>query len=165
MNKSNKVYTLLYIVHKANSNRLINTMTSSIYFTSTRNVRENDIINAFENKLQIGKIYDGNVNIIPVSNKNYNHVFFNITWNETSEAAKFVSELISKSSVKVYHNHGYWLCRMNRNPLKLRNKSTACIKFSSLRNPNPVPVPLLIPVPVPVSADIFSEEEDFYVIN
>ena len=138
-------------------------MTSSIYFTSTRNVRENDIINAFENKLQIGKIYDGNVNIIPVSNKNYNHVFFNITWNETSEAAKFVSELISKSSVKVYHNHGYWLCRMNRNPLKLRNKSVACIKFSSLRNPNPVPVPLL--VPVPVSADIFSEEEDFYVIN
>ena len=140
-------------------------MTSSIYFTSTRNIRENDIINAFENKLQIGKIYDGNVNIIPVSNKNYNHVFFNITWNETSEAAKFVSELISKSSVIVYHNHGYWLCRMNRNPLKLRNKSTACIKFSSLRNPNPVPVPLLIPVPVPVSADIFSEEEDFYVIN
>ena len=122
-------------------------MTSSIYFTSTRNVRENDIINAFENKLQIGKIYDGNVNIVPVSNQD------------------FVSELISKSSVKVYHNHGYWLCRMNRNPLKLRNKSTACIKFSSLRNPNPVPVPLLIPVPVPVSADIFSEEEDFYVIN
>jgi hypothetical protein len=161
LNKSNKVYTLVYIVHKANYSYSLYTMTSSIYFTSTRNVRENDIINAFEKKLQIGKIYDGNVNIIPVSNKNYNHVFFNITWNETLEAATFVSELISKSSVKVYHNHGYWLCRMNRNPLKLRNKSVACIKFSSLRNPVPVPVP------VPVSADIFkfNEEDDFYVIN
>ena len=143
-------------------------MTSSIYFTSTRNIRENDVINAFENKLCLGKIYDGNVNIVPVSNQDYNHVFFNIKWNETSEAAKFVSEFILKSSVKVYHNHGYWLCRMNRNPLKLRNKSAACIKFTSLRNPNPVPVPLplplLIPLPVPVSATMFNED-DFYVIN
>ena len=143
-------------------------MTSSIYFTSTRNIRENDIINAFENKLQLGKIDEGNVNIVPVSNQDYNHVFFNITWNETSEAATFFSELILKSSVKVFHNHnhGYWLCRMNRNPLKLRNKSAACIKFASLINTNPVPVPVprLIPLPVPVSAAMFNED-DFYVIN
>jgi hypothetical protein len=136
-------------------------MTSSIYFTSTRNVRENDIINAFENKLCLGKIDEG-INIVPVSNQDYNHVFLNITWNETLEAAKFVSELISKSSVKVYHNHGYWLCRMNRNPLKLRKKSAACIKFASLRNLNPVPVP--VPLPVPVTAAMFNED-DFYVIN
>ena len=136
-------------------------MTSSIYFTSTRNVRENDIINAFENKLCLGKIDEG-INIVPVSNQDYNHVFLNITWNETLEAAKFVSELISKSSVKVFHNHGYWLCRMNRNPLKLRKKSAACIKFVSLRNLNPVPVP--VPLPVPVTAAMFNED-DFYVIN
>lgn len=136
-------------------------MTSSIYFTSTRNVRENDIINAFENKLCLGKIDEG-INIVPVSNQDYNHVFLNITWNETLEAAKFVSELISKSSVKVFHNHGYWLCRMNRNPLKLRKKSAACIKFASLRNLNPVPVP--VPLPVPVTAAMFNED-DFYVIN
>ena len=137
-------------------------MTSSIYFTSTRNIRENDIINAFENKLCLGKIDEG-INIVPVSNQDYNHVFLNITWNETLEAAKFVSELISKSSVKVFHNHGYWLCRMNRNPLKLRNKSAACIKFASLRNMNPIPIPRLVAVPVPVSA-VFNED-DFYVIN
>jgi len=128
---------------------------SSIYFTSTRNVKVNDIINAFENKLNIGKIVEENVNIVPVSNQNYNHVFFNIEWNETEEAAKFVSELISKSSIKVYHNKGYWLCRMNRHPLKLRNKTTACIKFVSLTNPNP------IPLPVPYMFN----EDDFYVIN
>ena len=141
-------------------------MTSSIYFTSTRNVRENDIINAFENKLQLGKIDEGNVNIVPVPNQDYNHVFFNITWNETTEAATFFSELILKSSVKVFHNHGYWLCRMNRNPLKLRNKSAACIKFASLINTNPVPVPVpfLIPLPLLIPAAIFNED-DFYVIN
>lgn len=138
-------------------------MTSSIYFTSTRNIRENDIINAFENKLCLGKIDEG-INIVPVLNQDYNHVFLNITWNETLEAAKFVSELISKSSVKVFHNHGYWLCRMNRNPLKLRKKSAACIKFASLRNLNPVPVPVPLPVPVPVTAAMFNED-DFYVIN
>ena len=141
-------------------------MTSSIYFTSTRNVRENDIINAFENKLQLGKIDEGNVNIVPVPNQDYNHVFFNITWNETTEAATFFSELILKSSVKVFHNHGYCLCRMNRNPLKLRNKSAACIKFASLINTNPVPVPVpfLIPLPLLIPAAIFNED-DFYVIN
>jgi hypothetical protein len=53
---------------------------------------------------------------------------------------------------------------MNRNPLKLRNKSTACIKFASLKNLNPVPVPRLVAVPVPVSAAVFNED-DFYVIN
>ncbi len=164
MDKSNKVYTSIYIVHiRQNYSYRSIRMTSSIYFTSTRNIRENDIINAFENKLKIGKIYDGNVNIVPVSNQDYNHVFFNITWNETSEAAKFVGELISKSSVKVYHNHGYWLCRMNRNPLKLRNKSAACIKFASLRNMNPRLIAVPVPVPVPVSA-VFNED-DFYVIN
>ena len=49
---------------------------SSIYFTSTRNFKVNDIINAFENKLRLGKIVEGNVNIVPVQNQNYNHVFF-----------------------------------------------------------------------------------------
>ena len=121
---------------------------SSIYFTSTRNVKVNDIINAFENKLRLGKIVQGNVNIVPVSKQNYNHVFFYIEWNKTEEAAKFVSELISKSSIKVYHNKGYWLCRMNRNPLKLRNKTTACIKFASTTNPD---------------TNNFNED-DFYVI-
>jgi hypothetical protein len=53
---------------------------------------------------------------------------------------------------------------MNRNPLKLRNKSAACIKFASLRNMNPLPVPRLVAVPVPVSATMFNED-DFYVIN
>jgi hypothetical protein len=134
---------------------------SSIYFTSTRNIKESDIINAFENKLRLGKIVEGNVNIVPVSKQDYNNVFFYIEWNETEEAAKFVSELISKSSIKVYHNKGYWLCRMNRNPLKLRNKTAACIKFASITNPNPVPV--TVPVPTP---DINNfNEDDFYVIN
>jgi hypothetical protein len=131
---------------------------SSIYFTSTRNIKESDIINTFENKLRLGKIVEGNVNIVPVSKQDYNHVFFYIEWNETPEAAKFVSELILKSSIKVYHNKGYWLCRMNRNPLKLRNKTAACIKFASITNPNPVPVP----VPTP---DNNFNEDDFYVIN
>jgi hypothetical protein len=131
---------------------------SSIYFTSTRNVKVNDIINAFENKLRLGKIIEGNVNIVPVQNQNYNHVFFCIEWNETEEAAKFVGELISKSSIKVYHNKGYWLCRMNRNPLKLRNKRAACITFASTTNPTLVP-----PLDVP-SSEIFNED-DFYVIN
>lgn len=49
---------------------------SSIYFTSTRNIKESDIINTFENKLRLGKIVEGNVNIVPVSKQDYNHVFF-----------------------------------------------------------------------------------------
>jgi hypothetical protein len=134
---------------------------SSIYFTSTRNIKESDIINTFENKLRLGKIVEGNVNIVPVSKQDYNHVFFYIEWNETPEAAKFVSELISKSSIKVYHNKGYWLCRMNRNPLKLRNKTATCIKFASTTNPIPVPVP----VPTPDYIINHFNEDDFYVIN
>ena len=46
---------------------------------------------------------------------------------------------------------------MNRNPLKLRNKTAACIKFASITNPSPVPVPV---------PDINNfNEDDFYVIN
>ena len=45
---------------------------------------------------------------------------------------------------------------MNRNPLKLRNKTAACIKFASITNPNPVPVP---------TPDNNFNEDDFYVIN
>jgi hypothetical protein len=135
---------------------------SSIYFTSTRNTKESDIINAFENKLHLGKIDDKNVNIIPVLKKDYNHVFFNITWNETDEATQFVSELISNSSIKVYHNQGYWLCRMNRNPLKLRNKKAASIKFACVTSPSPTKK-TSVPVPVPEINNF--NEDDFYVIN
>jgi hypothetical protein len=148
--------------------------TSSIYFTSTRNTKESDIINTFENKLRLGKIDDENVNIIPVLKKDYNHVFFNITWNDTEEATHFVSELISNSSIKVYHNQGYWLCRMNRNPLKLRNKKVACIKFACVTNPTeektlvPTSPPPLAPAPAPAPASYvtnFFDEDEFYVIN
>jgi len=137
---------------------------SSIYFTSTRSTKESDIINVFENKLHLGKIDDKNVNIIPVLKKDYNHVFFNITWNETDEATQFVSELISNSSIKVYHNQGYWLCRMNRNPLKLRNKKAASIKFACVTSPSPK-TKTSVPFPVPVPEINNFNEDDFYVIN
>ena len=60
------------------------------------------------------------INIVPVSNKNYNHVFFKIQWNDTIDTANFVNELIINSSVKVHHNKGCWVCRMSKHPLKMR---------------------------------------------
>ena len=96
-------------------------MYSCIYFTATRNITTSDIINVFENVLHLGTIYEKHVNIVPVLNKNYNHVFFKIQWNDTIESANFVNELVINSSIKVYHNKGYWVCRMSKNPLKLRN--------------------------------------------
>ena len=129
-------------------------MTSNIYFTSTRQVRENDIINAFENELRLGKIHEGNVAIVPVLKRGYNHVFFNIKWNETVEAAEFVKELTSKSSAKIYHNRGYWLCRLNRNP---RTNSSPCITGATLVNPKHS-----------LAVATYNNdwcEDDFYVIN
>ena len=96
-------------------------MYSCIYFTATRNITTSDIINVFENVLHLGTIYEKHVNIVPVLNKNYNHVFLKIQWNDTIESANFVNELVINSSIKVYHNKGYWVCRMSKNPLKLRN--------------------------------------------
>lgn len=107
---------------------------SCIYFTATRNITASDIINVFENVLNIGTINQEYVNIVPVLNKNYNHVynhvFFKIQWNDTVDAANFVNEILVNSSVKVYHNKGYWVCRTSKNPLKMRH-SKRCVKFAS----------------------------------
>jgi len=141
-------------------------MTSSIYFTATRNIRANDVIRAFEKHLKLGKICENDINIVPVLKKEYNHVFLNITWNETFEAAKFVSELISKSNIKIYHNKGFWLCRLNRNPLKFR-RGSKCVKFSSISNPCSVEVTeaAAAEIEVEVSESNNFCEDDFYVIN
>jgi hypothetical protein len=104
-------------------------MISCIYFTATRNITASDIINVFENVLNIGTINQEYVNIVPVLNKNYNHVFFKIQWNDTVDAANFVNEILVNSSVKVHHNKGYWVCRMSKNPLKMRT-SKRCIKVA-----------------------------------
>jgi len=130
--------------------------TSSIYFTATRNIKATDIINAFVNKLHLGNIDEEYINIVPVTKKDYNHVFFSIEWNETEEAEKFISELISKSSIKVYHNKGYWLCRMNRDPLKLRNKKAECIKFAST---------VVAEKSNTTSVSHMFNDDEFYVIN
>jgi hypothetical protein len=105
-------------------------MISCIYFTATRNITASDIVNVFENVLNIGTISQEYVNIVPVLNKNYNHVFIKIKWNDTVYAANFVNEILVNSSVKVYHNKGYWVCRMSKNPLKMRH-SKRCVKFAS----------------------------------
>ena len=105
-------------------------MISCIYFTATRNITASDIVNVFENVLNIGTISQEYVNIVPVLNKNYNHVFIKIKWNDTVDAANFVNEILVNSSVKVYHNKGYWVCRMSKNPLKMRH-SKRCVKFAS----------------------------------
>lgn len=94
-------------------------MCSCIYFTATRSIKACDIINVFENVLHLGIIYDKCINIVPVMNKNYNHIFLKIQWNDSIETANFVNELVINSSIKIYHNKGYWVCRMSRNPLKL----------------------------------------------
>lgn len=105
-------------------------MNSSIYFTATRNITVHDIIHVFENVLNLGNIYQEYINIVPVLNQNYNHVFFKIKWNNTIETANFVNELVVNSSVKIHHNKGYWVCRMNKHPLKVRH-SKRCLHFAS----------------------------------
>jgi|DEB19_MinimDraft_3_1074340.scaffolds.fasta_scaffold53019_1 hypothetical protein len=105
-------------------------MVSCLYFTATRNITASDIVHVFENVLNIGIIYQEYVNIVPVLNKNYNHVFLKIQWNDTIETANFVNEIVVNSSIKVYHNKGYWVCRMSKNPLKLRH-SKMCVKIAS----------------------------------
>jgi hypothetical protein len=105
-------------------------MVSCLYFTATRNITASDIVQVFENVLNIGIIYQEYVNIVPVLNKNYNHVFLKIQWNDTIETANFVNEIVVNSSIKVHHNKGYWVCRMSKNPLKLRH-SKRCVKVAS----------------------------------
>jgi len=105
-------------------------MVSCLYFTATRNITASDIVHVFENILNIGIVYKEYVNIVPVLNKNYNHVFLKIQWNDTIETANFVNEIVVNSSIKVYHNKGYWVCRMSKNPLKLRH-SKMCVKVAS----------------------------------
>ena len=105
-------------------------MISCIYFTATRSVTVFDIIDVFENILNIGIVHKEYINIVPVLNKNYNHVFLKIQWNDTIETANFVNEIVVNSSIKVHHNKGYWVCRMSRNPLKMR-ASKHCIKVAS----------------------------------
>ena len=105
-------------------------MVSCIYFTATRNIMVSDIIDVFENILNLGFVYQEYVNIVPVLNKNYNHVFLKIQWNDAIETANFVNEIVVNSYVKVYHNKGYWVCRMSKNPLKLRH-SKRCVKVAS----------------------------------
>ena len=105
-------------------------MVSCLYFTATRNVMASDIVHVFEHVLNIGIVYEEYVNIVPVLNKNYNHVFLKIQWNDTIETANFVNEIVVNSSIKVNHNKGYWVCRMSRNPLKMR-ASKHCIKVAS----------------------------------
>ena len=130
-------------------------MQSSIYFTATRNIRASDVVDVFENILKLGKVCEECVNIVPVMYKNYNHVFFKIEWNDAAATADFVSELILKSSIKINHNKGYWLCRMNRHPLKMR--ALKFVKFASIYKET-----------VEVKEDVKveeEEEEDFYVIT
>jgi hypothetical protein len=105
-------------------------MVSGIYFTATRNIIASDVVHVFENVLNLGKVCAEYVNIVPVLDKNYNHVFLKIQWNYAVETANFVNELVINSYVKVYHNKGYWVCRMSKNPLKMRT-SKRSIKVAS----------------------------------
>ena len=105
-------------------------MVSGIYFTATRNIIASDVVHVFENVLNLGKVCAEYVNIVPVLDKNYNHVFFKIQWTDAVETANFVNELVINSYVKVYHNKGYWVCRMSKNPLKMRT-SKRSIKVAS----------------------------------
>ena len=159
-------------------------MISCIYFTATRNVTVFDIVDVFENILNIGIVYKEYINIVPVLNKNYNHVFFKIQWNDTIDTANFVNELIINSSVKVHHNKGYWVCRMSKDPLKMRT-SKRCIKVaffdcdnsesesvseSESQEQNVSIQVKEIEVTEEVSTTeedkkVSNEEEDFYVIN
>jgi hypothetical protein len=131
-------------------------MRSSIYFTATRNIRTSDVVNVFENILKLGKVCEEYVNIVPVMNKNYNHIFLKIEWNDTNATADFVSELIKNSSIKINHNKGYWLCRMNRHPLKMR--ALKFVKFASIYKET-------VEVKKTVEVKEEEEEEDFCVIT
>ena len=55
----------------------------------------------------------------------------------------------------MYHNKGYWLCRMNRNPLKLRNKKAECIKFAST----------VVAEKSNTTVSHMFNDDEFYVIN
>lgn len=136
-------------------------MRSSIYFTATRNIRTSDVVNVFENILKLGKVCKEYVNIVPVMNKNYNHIFLKIEWNDTTATADFVSELIINSSIKINHNKGYWLCRMNRHPLKMR--ALKFVKFASIYKET---VEVKETVKVKETVEVKEEEEeDFCVIT
>ena len=138
-------------------------MRSSIYFTATRNIRASDVVDVFERLLNLGKVCEECVNIVPVMYKNYNHVFLKIEWNDTAASADFVSELILKSSIKINHNKGYWLCRMNRHPLKMRELKF--VKFASIYKET---VEVKEDINENVKEDVKveeEEEEDFYVIT
>ena len=137
-------------------------MRSSIYFTATRNIRTSDVVNVFENILKLGKVCEEYVNIVPVMNKNYNHIFLKIEWNDTTATADFVSELIINSSIKINHNKGYWLCRMNRHPLKMR--ALKFVKFASIYKET-VEVIETVKVKETVEVKEEEEEEDFCVIT
>jgi hypothetical protein len=161
-------------------------MVSCIYFTATRNVTVFDIVDVFENILNIGIVFKEYINIVPVPNKNYNHVFFKIQWNDTIDSANFVNEILVNSSVKVHHNKGYWVCRMSKNPLKMRtSKRRIKVAFfdcddseseceseseSESQEQNVTIQVKEIEVTEEVSTNVgedkvSNEEEDFYVIN
>ena len=159
-------------------------MISCIYFTATRNVTVFDIVDVFENILNIGIVYKEYINIVPVPNKNYNHVFFKIQWNDTIDTANFVNELIINSSVKVHHNRGFWVCRMSKHPLKMRTSkrrikvaffdcddSESESEYQSESQEQNVSIQVKeIEVTEEVSTTVgeekdSNEEEDFYVIN
>ena len=148
-------------------------MYSCIYFTATRNITTCDIINVFENVLHIGTIYEKYINIVPVLNKNYNHIFLKIQWNDTIETANFVNELVVNSSIKIYHNKGYWVCRMSKNPLKLRN-SKQSVNVASFyyhdSDSESVSVSekeqnVTLEINEEKEKEVSIEEEDFYVIK
>ena len=155
-------------------------MISCIYFTATRSVTVFDIVDVFETVLNLGIVYKEYVNIVPVFNKNYNHVFFKIQWNDMVETANFVNELIVNASVKVHHNKGYWVCRMSKHPLKMRT-SKRCINVASFYCDNSesesqeqnvsIQVKEIQATEEKVSTNeeeekvSTNEEEDFYVIN
>jgi hypothetical protein len=153
-------------------------MISCIYFTATRNVTVFDIVDVFENILNIGIVYKEYINIVPVLDKNYNHVFFKIQWNDTIDTANFVNELIINSSVKVHHNKGYWVCRMSKNPLKMRaSKRSIKVAFFDCDNSESdsgsecesqeqnVQVKEIEVSTNGEDKVLTNEEEDFYVIN
>ena len=149
-------------------------MISCIYFTATRNVTVFDIVDVFENILNLGIVFKEYINIVPVPNKNYNHVFFKIQWNDTIDTANFVNELIINSSVKVHHNRGFWVCRMSKHPLKMRT-SKRCIKVAffdcddseseSEYQSESQEQNVSIQVKEIEASTNGEEEEDFYVIN
>ena len=159
-------------------------MISCIYFTATRNVTVFDIVDVFENILNLGIVFKEYINIVPVPNKNYNHVFFKIQWNDTIDTANFVNELIINSSVKVHHNRGFWVCRMSKHPLKMRTSkrrikvaffdcddSESESEYQSESQEQNVSIQVKeIEVTEEVSTTVgeekdSNEEEDFYVIN